>query len=102
MSKTENDPRSVAAGLLDDQRMIAACTAHDIQSVLRLLRDHGASMSALASVIGVSLSRLHEYWTGAHQPSSFEFFEHVSDGLRIPGRYLRLADRPWERSSTNA
>jgi hypothetical protein len=52
--------------------MVDGCASHDVQTVIRLLHDRDVSLSRLASA------------------------------LRIPGRYLRLADRPWERSQTNA
>lgn len=43
------------------------------------------------------VSRVYEYQSGARTPAGFEVFERISDGFHIPGRYLRLADRPWER-----
>lgn len=53
-------------------------------------------MRRLATALDLSPGRVHEYATGKRQPSGFELFERISDGLRIPGRFLRLADRPWE------
>lgn len=96
------DPQEVAALLLDDPRMVEACATRDIQAVIRLLQDRGAALSDLADAIGVSADTMDGYRTGVLQSSDFELLERISDGLRIPGRYLGLANRPWERSDVNA
>jgi hypothetical protein len=102
VSEPGQDPQQVTALLLSDARMVDACAAHDVRTVIRLLRDRGVSLNRLSNATGISAGRMHDYWTGARQLSAFELFECISDGLRIPGRYLRLADRPWERSQTSA
>lgn len=96
MSEAGRDPQAVVADLLDDPRLLAACQAHDMPSLIRLLRSHGASVRGLAAALDLSPGRLHEYATGKRQASGFGLFERISDGLRLPGRFLRLADRPWE------
>lgn len=98
VSEAGTDPQVVAAALLGDQRMVEACGAHDVRTAIRLMRSRGASLRGLASVTGLSPGRIYEYQTGERQPAGFEVFERISDGLRIPGRYLRLADRPWEEN----
>lgn len=98
LSQEIQNARNVTSMLLDDRRMIEACATHDFKAVLQLLHAHGLSLTALASATGISPARMHECWTGQRQPSSFEFCERLSDGLHIPGRYLRLADRPWEQA----
>ena len=100
MSESGTDPQVVAAVLLGDRRMVEACGTHDLQTVIRLMRSRGASLRGLASVTGMSPGRIYEYETGERQPRGFEVFERISDGFRIPGRYLRLADRPWEEAVT--
>ncbi|HVB43898.1 MAG TPA: helix-turn-helix transcriptional regulator [Streptosporangiaceae bacterium] len=96
MSEAGRDPQVVAAALLGDPRMVEACGTHDVQTVIRLMRSRGASLRGLASVTGMSPSRVYEYEAGDRQAYGFEIFERLSDGFRIPGRYWRLADRPWE------
>lgn len=100
MSESGRDPQVVAAALLGDRRMVEACGTHDLQAVIRLMRSRGASLRGLASVTGMSPGRIYEYEVGERQPAGFEVFERISDGFRIPGRYLRLADRPWEEADT--
>jgi hypothetical protein len=96
MGEQGRDPREVVAALLADPRMQEACRAHDLRAVLRLLRSRGVSMRRVGALTDLSPGRVHEYMTGDRKPSGFELFERISDGLRIPGRMLRLADRPWE------
>lgn len=96
MSESGRDPQVVAAALLGEQRMLEACGRHDLQAVIRLMRSRGASLRGLASATGLSPGRVYEYEVGQRQAAGFDVFERISDGLRIPGRYLRLADRPWE------
>ncbi len=98
MSEQGRDPQMVAAALLGDPRMVEACGKHDVQAVIRLMRSRGASLRGLASVTGMSPSRVYEYEAGDRQAYGFEIFERLSDGFRIPGRYWRLADRPWEEA----
>jgi hypothetical protein len=100
VSEPGRDPRVVAAALLGEQRMVEACGRHDLQAVIRLMRNRGASLRGLASATGLSPGRVYEYKVGQRQAAGFEVFERISDGLRIPGRYLRLADRPWEAADT--
>ncbi len=100
MSESGRDPQVVAAALLGDRRMVEACGTHDLQTLIRLMRSRGASLRGLASVTGMSPGRVYEYEVGERQPRGFEVFERISDGFRIPGRYLRLADRPWEEADS--
>lgn len=103
MSEQGQDPREVVAALLADPRMQEACQTHDLQAVLRLLRSRGVSLRRVGALTDLSPGRVHEYLTGHRKPAGFELFERISDGLRIPGRMLRLADRPWEcRSATDS
>jgi len=101
MGEPGRDPQIVVASLLGDPRLLTVCQAHDVQSLIHLLRSRGASLRGLASAVGISPGRLHEYATGERRPAGFEVFERISDGFRIPGHYLRLADRPWERPAMN-
>lgn len=96
VSKAGRDPQAVAALLLGDPRMVEACAEHDMQTIIKLMRSRGASLRGMASVTATSPGRIYEYETGERQPAAVEVFERISDGFRIPGRYLRLADRPWE------
>jgi tetratricopeptide (TPR) repeat protein len=82
--------------------MVEACATHDVQTMIRLMRSRGASLRGLAGVTGMSPGRIYEYEVGARQPADFEIFERISDGFHIPGRYLRLADRPWEQVGITA
>src|SRR6266540_1912054 len=78
MSEQGQDPRDVVAALLSDPRMQEACNAHDLQTVLRLLRSRGVSMRRVAALIDLSPGRLHEYLKGDRRPSGFDLFERVS------------------------
>ncbi len=98
MSEQGRDPKVIAAALLGDPRMVEACGTHDVQAVIRLMRSGGASLDDLARATGVGPSRLSDYEVAARQAHGFEIFERLSDGFRIPGRYWRLADRPWEEA----
>jgi hypothetical protein len=102
VSESGRDPQVVAAALLGEQRMVEACGRHDLQAVIRLMRSRGASLRGLASATGLSPGRVYEYEVGQRQAAGFDVFERISDGLRIPGRYLRLADRPWEAADDAA
>lgn len=102
MSEAGRDPQAVAALLLGDPRMVEACAAHDVQTIIGLMRSRGASLRGLGSVTAMNPSRIYEYEVGDRQTAGFEVFERICDGFRIPGRYLRLADRPWERETITA
>jgi hypothetical protein len=61
------------------------------------LDGRGASLHDRPTRLALSLGRMHDYWTGTQQAVKLRaLFERTSDGLRIPGRYLRLANRPLE------
>jgi tetratricopeptide (TPR) repeat protein len=100
VSEAGRDPQAIAALLLGDPRMIAACAEHDVQTIIRLMRSRGASLRGLATVTATSAGRIYEWEAGTRQAAGFEVFERISDGFRIPGRYLRLADRPWESQAS--
>jgi hypothetical protein len=100
VSEAGRDPQAIAALLLGDPPMIAACAEHDVQTIIRLMRSRGASVRGLASVTATSAGRIYEWEVGTRQAAGFDIFERISDGFRIPGRYLRLADRPWESQAT--
>jgi hypothetical protein len=95
------DPQAVARSLLDDPRMIKACADHDLPVTLRLLQEHGTSLARIAEATGIGLRWILDYCTDTG-PYAAGTIEQLSDGLRIPGRYFRIGDRPWENSNETA
>ncbi|WP_436772528.1 helix-turn-helix domain-containing protein [Yinghuangia sp. YIM S09857] len=88
--------------LLQNAEMRAACARRDIGTVFRLARDcAGISHSRLARLCDMTPSRISQYTKGRMQVRQQHVIERVADGLRIPGRMLGLACRPWETSAMN-
>ncbi|GHF70293.1 hypothetical protein GCM10018790_55280 [Kitasatospora xanthocidica] len=90
------DPRQIIAGLLDNQRFLAACAARDMGTVFRLLNSRGVSTRRLAATVDITQGRLYDYLNGKTRVEKLAMFEQISDALHIPGRLLGLARRPWE------
>lgn len=90
------DPPTVAAGLLDDERMLKALAGRDMGTLFTLLNTRGVSTRKLAAAVDVSQGRLYDYMNGNCRVEKLSVFEQIADGLRIPGHLLGLARRPWE------
>lgn len=89
--------------LLADGDFAAACAGRRIGFVFHLAKVRGGIYPAqVARLTGLTTSRVIEYIDGGRVVTSMDVIERIADGLRIPGRMLGLADRPWETLSTPA
>lgn len=83
--------------LLTDPDFITACTERDIGTIFRMARGRaGFYPSRIARQTGLTVSRATEIMDGQRTVNSIAVLERIADGLRIPGRLLGLASRPWE------
>ncbi|MEU1284888.1 helix-turn-helix transcriptional regulator [Kitasatospora sp. NPDC005856] len=86
--------------LLADPAFAAACAARQIGAVFQAAaRRAGIGPAQIARRTGLSTSRVSEIMTGGRTVESMAVIERIADGLRIPGRMLGLADRPWEAAA---
>jgi len=90
------DPREVAAGLLDDPRLKDACAQRDMGALFRLLNHRGISTRRLAAAVNITQGRLYDYMNGRSRVEKLTLFEQIADALQIPGHFLGLARRDWE------
>lgn len=89
--------------LLADPEFTAACRERRIGAVFHLAKTRGGVYpSQVARLTGLSTSRVSEYIDGGRVVTSMDVIERIADGLRIPGRMLGLADRPWETPAVPA
>ena len=80
--------------------MRAALTAHDFGTVFYLARvEAGMSYSLIASECGIKPERVGTLAKGRGGVTTFEKIVRIADALRIPGRMVGLAPRPWEISA---
>ncbi|MGW2559463.1 XRE family transcriptional regulator [Streptomyces sp. NPDC001514] len=92
-------PTALPRHVLECAKMQAAITAHDFGTVFRLARDMaGISYSKIAAECDIKPERVGTLARGRGRITSFDKIVSISDALRIPGRTLGLADRPWEVS----
>ncbi|MFI6689931.1 XRE family transcriptional regulator [Streptomyces sp. NPDC050485] len=96
MDRAQRDPRDVVAGLLGDERLLAACTQRDMGALFRLLNHRGISTRRIASAVDITQGRLYDYMNGKSRVEKLVIFEQIADAFHIPGRLLGLARRPWE------
>ncbi|MEU6768106.1 helix-turn-helix transcriptional regulator [Streptomyces sp. NPDC046853] len=83
--------------LLEDAEVRTACERHDFGTVFRLARRRaGISYSQIAAQCDIKPDRVGTLARGRGRVASFDKIVRISDALRIPGRLLGLADRPWE------
>jgi tetratricopeptide (TPR) repeat protein len=93
-------PEPLPASLLADPAFVSACGRREIGAVFQLARRAvGAGPAQLARRTGLSTSRVTEIMAGGRTVSSMDVIERIADGLRVPGRMLGLADRPWESAA---
>ncbi|MEV6976248.1 helix-turn-helix transcriptional regulator [Kitasatospora sp. NPDC093806] len=89
-------PEPLPAHVLADPAFVSACAQREIGAVFQLARRAGLGPAQLARRTGLTTSRVTEIMTGGRTVSSMDVIERIADGLRVPGRMLGLADRPWE------
>ncbi|MFC5887960.1 helix-turn-helix transcriptional regulator [Kitasatospora sp. CM 4170] len=92
--------REVAAGLLQDERLLRACAARDMGAVFRLLNARGLSTRRIAAAVEIGQGRLYDYMNGKTRVEKLALFEQIADAFHIPGELLGLARRPWEPDAT--
>ncbi|WP_069885288.1 hypothetical protein [Streptomyces luteocolor] len=90
---------ALPAWLLDDDELRAAAANHDFGSVFRLARRAGISYSRIAEGCDIKPDRVGLLARGHGQVTTFSKIAQICDALRIPGRLVGLADRPWEAVS---
>ncbi|MFJ1645404.1 XRE family transcriptional regulator [Streptomyces sp. NPDC088258] len=96
-------PTALPGPLLARPDMQAALTAHDFGTVFRLARsDAGISYSKIAAECAIKPERVGTLARGRGSVTTFDKIVSIADALRIPGRMLGLADRPWEVSTLPA
>ncbi|MFJ4594182.1 MULTISPECIES: helix-turn-helix domain-containing protein [unclassified Kitasatospora] len=92
--------REVAAGLLQDERLLRACATRDMGAVFRLLNARGISTRRIAAAVEISQGRLYDYMNGKARVEKLALFEQIADAFHIPGQLLGLARRSWEPDAT--
>lgn len=89
--------RALPAELLADPEWQEACRRRDFTRIFRLLKLRvGIYPSRIATLCGMTPSRVGEIMAGRRSLAHIDVIERVADGLRIPGAMLGLAHRPWE------
>ncbi|GAA0621374.1 helix-turn-helix transcriptional regulator [Streptomyces crystallinus] len=102
MDRAQRDPSDVVAGLLGDERFLAACAQRDMGALFRLLNRRGISTRRIASAVDISQGRLYDYMNGKSRVEKLIIFEQIADAFHIPGRLLGLAPRSWEPTAMPA
>jgi len=93
-------PGLLAPEVLDRDDVKRALEEHDFAAAFALFKKWGGlSQNRIASACQLTPGKVSTIISGRHQVTSFDVIRRISDGLRIPGRMLGLADRPWERKA---
>jgi transcriptional regulator with XRE-family HTH domain len=102
MSRQTPEPREIVAGMLDDARLLAACSERDMGALFRLLNQRGVSTRRLAAAADITQGRLYDYMNGKSRVEKLALFEQIADAFAIPGHLLGLARRSWEPQNDSA
>lgn len=90
-------PGPLSPDLLDREDVRRALAEHDFAAAFTLIKKYGGlSQNRIASACQLTPGKVSTIIGGHQQVTSFEVVRRISDGLRIPGRLLGLAPRPWE------
>ncbi|MGP8299869.1 hypothetical protein ACTPOK_18460 [Streptomyces inhibens] len=90
-------PPELPARLLMHPEMIKACRLRDFGRVFQMVKRHaGIYPSMIAKRCDLTPSRVGEVIGGKRKLLHMDVVERISDGLRIPGHMLGLAQRTWE------
>ncbi|MGW2839777.1 helix-turn-helix domain-containing protein [Streptomyces sp. NPDC001493] len=84
------------AGLLGDERMLAACARRDMGALFQLLNHRGISTRRIAAAVQITQGRVYDYMSGKSRVEKLAIFEQIADAFHIPGHMLGLAQRPWQ------
>lgn len=93
---SDQDEACIPERLLEAPEMIPACQEHDFAAIFSLVKRAGIYPAQIAKLCDMTPSRVGEIKQGKRTLTQMAVIERIADGLRIPGRMLRLADRPWE------
>ncbi|MGW2552234.1 XRE family transcriptional regulator [Streptomyces sp. NPDC001635] len=100
---TYQPPTALPRELLDDLAVQRALAEHDFGAVFRLARDRaGISYSRIAAECDIKPERVGTLARGQGRITTFDKIVMIADALRIPGRMVGLAPRPWEKDGPPA
>lgn len=95
-------PGPLDPDVLDRDDLRRALAEHDFAGAFSLIKKWGGlSQNRIASACRLTPGKVSTIIRGKHQVTSFDVICRISDGLRIPGRMLGLADRSWEGQPTS-
>ncbi|MGW4541598.1 XRE family transcriptional regulator [Streptomyces chartreusis] len=93
----QEPPTALPRTLLERPDVRAALAAHDFGTVFHVARaEAGISYSTIAAATGIKPDRVGTLARGHGKVTTFEKIVRIVDVLRIPGRMVGLARRPWE------
>ncbi|MFB7113913.1 helix-turn-helix domain-containing protein [Streptomyces sp. NPDC056190] len=100
---TYQPPTALPQELLSNEEMQRALVGHDFGTVFRLARNHaGISYSRIAAACDIKPQRVGTLARGEGRITTFDKVVEIADALRIPGRMVGLAPRPWETGGAPA
>lgn len=90
-------PGPLAPDVLDRDDVRQALEEHDFAAAFSLIKKWGGlSQNRIAAACQLTPGKVSTIMSGASRVTSIEVIRRISDGLRIPGRLVGLAPRPWE------
>jgi hypothetical protein len=91
-------PGPLAPEVLEREDLQRALAEHDFAAAFLLIKKWGGlSQNRIAAACQLTPGKVSNIISGQQQVTSFDVICRIADGLRIPGRMVGLADRPWER-----
>ncbi|MFD4261959.1 helix-turn-helix domain-containing protein [Streptomyces sp. NPDC058534] len=91
-------PGPLAREVLERDDVERALAEHDFAAAFSLVKKWGGlSQNRIAAACQMTPGKVSTIISGQQQVTSYEVIRRIADGLRIPGRMVGLADRPWER-----
>ncbi|MGW5231893.1 helix-turn-helix domain-containing protein [Streptomyces nodosus] len=91
-------PGPLAPEVLDRDDLTRALEEHDFAAAFTLIKKWaGLSQNRIAAACQLTPGKVSTIISGQQQVTSFDVIRRIADGLRIPGRMVGLADRPWEK-----
>lgn len=93
-------PTALPPGVLELPQMVEALATHDFGTVFQIARkEAGISYQKLATECGIKPERVGALARGRGRVESYDKIAAIADALRIPGRMVGLAPRPWETAT---
>lgn len=90
-------PGPLDPDLLDRDDVRRALAEHDFAAAFALIKKWGGlSQNRIAVACQLTPGKVSTIISGQQHVTSFDVICRIADGLRIPGRMVGLADRPWE------